>query len=182
MTRLETLVGNVVEGYRTVFATAAFVAFVHTILQGNWIGLLVSIPVLVVSYFFGLWLISQVLVFLVPKEYLLEEFRAKRIQVLNKKLEDGEIDVDDPHLADEMKKAGLRPLSVITEKGPVFGRQFDANLHEWIDAKEGDAGVGRYTYKGKAFFEPDGTVSIPDMNTKNLFLVLDGILYERTVE
>ncbi len=182
MTRLDALVEQVVEGFRTVFKITACVAVALTIFEGNWIGLLMLGPLLIVTYFGGLWLLGQVLSFMVPKEFLREEFQAKRIQIINEKLESGELTVDDPNLAVEMEKAGLRPLSVITEKGPIFGRQFDANLHEWIDAKEGKYGEGRYVYKGKAMFEADGTVSIPDQNMKSLYLVLDGILYERVLE
>lgn len=182
MTRLDQLVENVVEGFRSIFKVAAVIAIVLTIFQGNWIGLIFLGPLLVCGYFGGLWLTGQLLSLLVPKELLREEFQAKRIQIINEKLESGELTVDDPALAVEMEKAGLRPLSVITEKGPIFGRQFDADLHEWIDAKEGKHGEGRYVYKGKAEFEADGTVSIPDQSSKNLYLVLDGILYERVVE
>ena len=182
MTRLDMLVEQVVEGYRTIFKIMSIIAVLLTVYQQNWWGLIALGPILIVCYFGGLWLTGQVLSMIVPKDLLREEFQAKRIQILNEKLERGEITVDDPQLAIEMQKAGLRPLSVITEKGPIFGRQYDANLHEWIDAKEGDAGLGRYVYKGKAEFEGDGTVSITDQNMKNLYLVLDGILYERVME
>lgn len=182
MTRLDQLVENVVEGFRSAFRIAAAFAIILTVLQGNWFGLILLGPILVVTYFGGLWMVGQILSLVVSKDLLREEFQTKRIAILNQKLESGELTVDDPNLVSEMVRAGLRPLSVITEKGPVFGRQFDADLHEWIDAKEGDAGTGRYVYKGKAFFEADGTVSIPDQNEKNLYLVLDGILYERVVE
>ena len=182
MTRLDTLVGRVVEGYRSVFMVTSVIAIVMTVAQQNWIGLIALIPMLIVGYFAGLWVTGQVLSIFISKDLLRDEFQTRRIQVLNEKLESGELTADDPRLAEEMVRAGLRPLSLITEKGPIFGRQYDADLHEWIDAKEGDAGVGRYVYKGRAIFDTDGTVSIPDQDIKNLYLVLDGVLYERVME
>lgn len=182
MTRLDQLVENVVEGFRSTFLVVSIIAIVFTIWHQNWMGLIFLGPILVITYFAGLWLTGQVLSLIVSKDLLREEFQTKRIQLINEKLESGELTVDDPKLAAEMERAGLRPLSVITGKGPIFGRQFDADLHEWIDAKEGKHGVGRYTFVGQAQWEEDGTVSIPKSHESSLYLVLDGVLYERTVE
>ena len=182
MTRLDALIERVVEGYRSVFMVTSVVAIVLTVAQQNWLGLIFLIPILIGSYFIGLWLTGQILAMFIDRDLLRDGIQINRIQILNEKLESGELTVDDPKLAKEMKRAGLRPLSLITEKGPIFGRQFDANLHEWIDAKEGDADVGRYVYKGQAEFDTDGTVFIQDQSEKSLYLVLDGILYERVME
>ena len=182
MSRLNQLVENVVEGFRTTFYIMSVIAIGLTIFERNWIGLVFLGPILIACYFGGLWLVANVLAMVLPKHLLYEDLQIERIRILNEKIESGELTVDDPQLAIDMKQAGLRPLSVITEKGPIFGRQFDANLYEWIDAKEGDHEVGRYVHVGKAEFEEDGTVFINNQNSKSLYLVLDGILYERTME
>lgn len=182
MTSLDILVSQVVDSYRSVFKIISIIAIAFFVYQQNWLGLILLGPLLISLYFSGLWLTGQILSLVVSKDLLLNEFQSNLIQTLNDKLKSGEMSIDDPEFAKEMERAGLRPLSVIVEKGPIFGRQHDANLHEWIDAKEGDAGVGRYLYQGQASFDVDGTVFIQNQDTNNLFLVLDGFLYERVMK
>ena len=177
MTKLDEVVLKVVETYRSVFLVTSIVAFVLTVLQQNWIGLIVLGPLLAISYFVGLYLVGWLLSKMIDPSVMLEELRAKRIAEINRKLDAGELQAESPELEAEMVKAGLKPLNIIVQRGPVFGKQFGAELLEWVDAKEGLNGqVNRYVYVGQAQFEPDGTVITP--NDESLFLVLDGVLYE----
>lgn len=184
MTKIDEVVSKVVETYRSVFLITAVVAIGLTIFQQNWIGLIALGPLLLITYFVGLHVVGWLLSKLIHPSWLAEELRNKRIAEINRKLDAGELQAESPELEAEMVKAGLKPLNIIVEKGPVFGRQFDVDLHEWIDAKEGlNGSINRYSYIGQAKFEPDGTVITP--NDDSLFLVLDGVLYEcnaRTAE
>ena len=177
MTKLDEVVSKVVETYRSVFLVTSIIAFVLTVFQQNWLGLLVLGPILAVSYFLGLHFVGWLLSKIIDPSVMVEELRARRIAEINRKLDAGELQAESPELEAEMVKAGLKPLNIIVARGPVFGKQFGADLLEWVDAKEGLNGqVNRYVYVGQAEFEPDGTVITP--NDDSLFLVLDGVLYE----
>ncbi len=72
-------------------------------------------------------------------------------------------------------------MSIITERGPVLGRQFDAEFYEWVEAKEGLKGSAeRYNYVGQAEIDEDGMVVLENDDESKKHLVLDGVLYEST--
>jgi hypothetical protein len=184
MVSLDKIVSQVVTSYQAVFGTMAIIGIGGTMLQQNWFGLLFLIPSLSIGYWIGLQLIAWALPKFLTTEFIVMEFRRERINQLNKKLESGELVADSPELAEEMKACGLKPLSVITEKGPVFAQQFGVPLYEWVDSKEnGSEEVGRYFFVGLAAYDPeDGTVKIEGDDPTKLHLVLEGFLYERTLE
>lgn len=177
MTLLDEIVEKTVDSYRVVFAVTSVVAVVLTIAQQNWIGLLVLGPLLAVVYFLGLHVVGWVLGELVDRSLIIKDIQHRRILEINKRLEDGTLEAGSEELEKMMKHAGLRPLSIITVHGPVFGKHADTDLHEWVDAKEGSEGeVLRYAYVGQAEFDQDGTVNTP--SEENDYIVLNGYLYE----
>jgi hypothetical protein len=181
MTRLDLIVERTVETYRKVFLLASAIAIGSCLFQGEFVSALIAAILLFISYYIGLYLVGFILSKMIPKTVLIEELRTKRINEINARLDDGTLEAGSEELETLMTKAGLEPLHVISAYGPVFGKQFDAEMYEWLDAKKGREGdLLRYTFVGTAQFDSDGCVETP--NDEGVFLVLDGFLYEHTPE
>lgn len=181
MTQLDSIVERTVETYRKVFLLASAIAIGLCLFQGEYLAAVGAAFLLFVSYYIGLFIVGHILARIVPKGFLIEELRTKRINEINRRLDEGTLEAGSEELETLMTKAGLEPLHVITGYGPVFGKQFDANLYEWLTAKKGREGEDlRYVYVGAAQFDSDGCVETP--NDEGVFLVLDGFLYEHTPE
>lgn len=181
MTQLDLIVERTVETYRKCFLLASVIAIGICLFQGEYLAAVGAAFLLSISYHIGLFLVGHILARLVPKGFLIEELRTKRINEINARLDDGTLEAGSEELETLMTKAGLEPLHVISGYGPVFGKQFDAEMYEWLDAKKGREGdVLRYVYVGTAQFDSDGCVETP--NDEGVFLVLDGFLYEHTPE
>ncbi len=91
MTRLDVIVEKVVDSYRLTFLIASATAIVLTALQQNWIGLIVIVPILVLMYFAGLFLVGFVLSKLIHPTVLIEDIRNRRIAEINRRLDAGEL-------------------------------------------------------------------------------------------
>ena len=181
MTQLDVVVERTIDTYRKVFLVAGVIGVGSCLLEGELIAALIAAVLLSVSYYLGLFVVGFLLSKLIPRTYLIEELRTKRINDINRRLDDGTLEAGSEELETLMTKAGLGPLHVITAYGPVFGRQFDAELFEWLDAKKGREGdLLRYVFVGQAQFDSDGCVETP--NDTGVFLVLDGFLYEHQPE
>lgn len=174
MTELESIVSRAVDSYRKVFLVSSLVSCIMTILSVGWVWLALLIPMLVLSYFAGLFLVAEVLSRIIPRSIVLDDYKEDLIAEINSKLDSGELQAGSDELNEAMKNAGLKPLAVIHEKGPVFGRQFDRDLYEYVDAVE-DGKIRRYTYVSQATLDKNGVVQVPSNSN---FLVLDGSLYE----
>jgi len=181
MTQLDSIVERTVQTYRKVFFLASAIAIGLCLLQGEYLAAVGAAFLLFVSYYIGLFIVGHILARIVPKGFLIEELRKRRINEINQRLDEGTLEAGSEELETLMTKAGLEPLHVITGYGPVFGKQFDALMYEWLDAKKGREGENlRYMFVGAAQFDSDGCVEIP--NDEGVFLVLDGFLYEHTPE
>jgi hypothetical protein len=181
MTQLDLIVERTVETYRKCFIFAAVLAIGSCIYDGMYWAALISAGILFVLYYLGLYVVGHTLAAIVPKAYLIEELRTKRIREINERLDAGTLEAGSEELETLMTKAGLEPLHVIAGYGPVFGKQFDALMYEWLDAKKGREGdLLRYVFVGQAQFDHDGCVETP--NNEGVFLVLDGFLYEHSPE
>jgi hypothetical protein len=181
MTQLDLIVERTVETYRKCFIFAAVLAIGSCIYDGLYWAALISAGVLSVLYYLGLFVVGHALAAILPKTYLIEELRTQRIKDINRRLDEGTLEAGSEELETLMTKAGLEPLHVITGYGPVFGKQFDALMYEWLDARKGREGdLLRYTFVGQAQFDSDGCVETP--NETGIFLVLDGFLYEHQPE
>jgi hypothetical protein len=181
MTQLDVVVARTVETYQKCFILAAVIAIGSCIYDGMYWAAFLSAGILFVAYYLGLFIVGHVLSVVVPKTYLIEELRTKRINDINRRLDEGTLEAGSEELETLMTKAGLEPLHVITGYGPAFGRQFDAELYEYLEAKKGREGeVLKYVFVGQAQFDSDGCVETP--NDTGVFLVLDGFLYEHTPE
>lgn len=112
----------------------------------------------------------------------LELLKGSRIQEINRRLDAGELEADTPELEAEMIAAGLKPLAVVVEHGPVLGKQFDVQFYDYVMAREGINGeVHRYDYIGPTHFDEDGTITNVPSN-ENLYISIDGNLYEHVLE
>jgi hypothetical protein len=181
MTQLDVVVGRTVDTYRRCFLFAAVISIGSCIYDELYWAALISAGILSVLYYLGLFVLGHTLAAVLPKTYLIEELRTQRIKEINKRLDEGSLEAGSEELETLMTKAGLEPLHVIVDRGPVFGRQFDAEMYEWLDAKKGREGdLLRYVFVGQAQFDHDGCVETP--NNEGVFLVLDGFLYEHTPE
>lgn len=183
MSKYETLVGQVAEGYQKTFILAAIVSFLITTYHSGFLVACLLLPILGVLYFVGLWLVGTLMSYFVDPAEIRQDIQSRRIATLNRRLEAGELEADSQELEDEMVKAGLEPLGVVVGKGPVFGKHFGEDLYEWIEARKGRQGtVNRYLYVGQAQFDNDGTVHVSDRKPNSDYIVLDGVLYEYVVE
>lgn len=178
--KLDERVSLAIDSWFTVVCITAFLAVGSCLFSGEWVAGLVVTPILiVVLYYFGIFAIGKYILYTTNPNEFIEEIQSERIKAINEGLENGSIEAGSPELERLMKEAGLRPLSVLESFGPVFGRHWDAELYEYIDAKQGSAGeTKRYTYVAKAQFDHDGTVVTPD---ENLYIVVDGHLYEHVL-
>lgn len=181
MTQLDLVVQRTVETYRKCFLLASVIAIGICLFQGEYLAAVGAAFLLFISYHLGLYLVGFLLSKMIPKSILIEELRTKRINEINARLDDGTLEAGSEELETMMTKAGLAPLHVISGYGPVFGKQFDAEMYEWLEAKKGREGdLLQYKFVGAAQFDSDGCVETP--NDEGVFLVLDGFLYEHTPE
>ena len=169
-----------VDRWRIIAALAASIGVTVCLFDGEFLSALILIPMNILMYYGGLYVIVKYLTLTTPYGEAVQAFQAKKVQEINARLADGMLEAGSPELEALMKEAGLNPLSVVESFGPVFGRMGDVELYEWIDAKQGSAGeTKRYTYVKQAHFDADGTAIVPNEN--NLFIVVDGFLYEHIV-
>jgi hypothetical protein len=181
MTQLDVVVERTVETYRKVFLVAGVIGVGSCLIEGDIWAALIAAVLISIMYYIGLYILGFILAKVLPPRYLIEELRTQRINDINRRLDEGTLEAGSEELETLMTKAGLEPLHVISGYGPVFGRQFDAEMYEWLDAKKGREGdLLRYVYVGQAQFDSDGCVETP--NDEGVFLVLDGFLYEHTPE
>jgi len=146
------------------------------VVQGQFVAALVALVIFGATYHLGLIVLGHLLARWLPEEVLMQDLQSRRIAEINSRLQDGSLEAGSEELETMMKHAGLEPLSVVGARGPVFGKQFDAELYEWIEAKKGREGeVLRYTYIGEAQFDEDGCVQATDDSGE--FIVLDGFMY-----
>lgn len=165
-----------VEGLRTFIFTFGLGSSIFIIAFGSFEWFLILIPILVGAYFCGLVIIAQVLQSSLSEDEVISVVQRYKIQSINERLADGTLEPGSNELEALMAEAGLEPLTVIVQLGPIFGHLGDVSLHDWIDAKKGSDGETlRYEYVGKAVFEVDGTVQVTD--EKFSYIVIDGILY-----
>jgi hypothetical protein len=181
MTQLDLVVEHTVDTYRKVFLVVGVVGVGSCLIEEEYLSAMIAAVLISVSYYIGLYILGYVLAAILPKRYLIEELRTQRINDINRRLDEGTLEAGSEELETLMTKAGLEPLHVIVDRGPIFGRQFDAEMYEWLDAKKGREGtLLRYVFVGQARFDSDGCVETP--NNTGVFLVLDGFLYEHTPE
>lgn len=176
MSKLDEAVLKVIQRYRLYFALSVGFWAILLISSGSWFGLAILAMVSIPLYVLGMHVLASMIQSHLKNHPAL--LRAHQIQILNEKLGTGELQAGTPELDEQMQLAGLKPMSVITETGPVFGKLGDTSLHEWVEAKEGSAGTPmKYAYVGQARFDEDGTI-VNELNGESQYLVLNGILYE----
>lgn len=181
MSQLDLAVTRAVESYRKVFAFLAVIGIGSSFVYGDLSWAVLVACSLAVLYYVGLIALGYGMSFVLPKSVLQQELRTKRINEINRRLDEGSLEAGSEELEEMMKNAGLEPLHVITGYGQIFGKQFDANLYEWVEAKKGRLGdIVRHDFVGPASFDADGCIETP--NDEGVFLVLDGFLYEHTPE
>lgn len=176
MTQLDQAVQSAVETYRKTFFLALVLTALMCVVQGQFVAALVVLMIFGATYHLGLLAVGYLLSRFLPKEVLMNDLQSRRIAEINERLQNGTLEAGSEELETMMKLAGLEPLSVVQARGPVFGKQFDAELYEWIEAKKGREGeVLRYTYVGEAHFDEDGCAQATDDSGE--FIVLDGFMY-----
>lgn len=180
---LDQIIEQSVKQYRTIFlASALFVTcasfffvpfYVWALILASNVGL----------YFVGLYILAWSLQRLIPQNVIDDGLRIDRIAEINRKLLSGELEPGSRELDTEMKAAGLEPLSIAVEYGPVFGKLGDAEMHEWIDGKKGlDGEIRRYFFVERASYGPTGLILVDSFATNEDQMVVDDFLYQTRSE
>lgn len=91
------------------------------------------------------------------------------------------VEFDKSEKATEAKKSPIIGHITITAVGPVFGRQFDSDLHEWIDAINANKVKQRFMFGGPARYNEDGSLNLYSKDASSGF-VINGIQYELVTE
>jgi hypothetical protein len=176
---LNKIVENAVTTYRQLFLALTILLLTILLLTQNFLGALVAGPLLLGGYHLGLRALGWSLSKLLDPTFVSKSIQAERLQEINDRLKAGTLEADTEEFESLMSDVGLEIPPTVVEYGPVFGKQFDHELHEFILARKGLKGeVHRFEYLGQAQYE-NGAILTPLGDGEAEYIIVDESLYER---
>lgn len=146
----------------------------------DYLGAVLSVPMMSGTYFVGVYILGQYFKLSSPKAEIIATLHGMKIREINERLADGTLTAGTKELDELMIAAGLQPLMSIESFGPPVGKLGEVPLYDWLEMKRGaDGEPQRYSFIGQAQYDADGVMRVPNEN--DLYLVLDGVLYEHKV-
>lgn len=173
---VERSVGQILRVHLVFGFVSMPIALLMAIVYGVWWPLLAIPAALFCTFHISIFICAKLLPYMIPVQLIASDFRAAKLRQLNQRLDEGLQHGEE--LDRLMEEAGLEPLHVQVDQGPVIGKLGDVELYEWVDATQGSDEVLRYEYVGRGRIDENRCLIVPNDGRK--YLCFNGILYART--
>jgi hypothetical protein len=176
--QLDQIIGRLIDKYRSTFAFGSLLIIGLSFFFVPLFVWLLIIGFSAILYFIGLYVLAFTLQRTIPQDIIDTGLQHDRVVELIEKLRTGELKAETKEFDDAMRHAGLEPLAVPKEFGPIFGKRGDDELYEWIDGTLGiDGPLERYFFV-KALPSNDFGHLLRDCDLKQSHLIHQQCVYE----